>query len=139
MRPLAKRKGEMEHQIKILIVEDEAILAMSIKRVLANLGYHVFRPVSTGEEAVQKAKQEKPDLVILDVLLGGKMDGFEVANYLRSRYDISIIFMSGFQEEELSHKIKTMGSPILLVKPFDPDDLKLAIDQTLKKHKAHNK
>ncbi len=129
----------MKNRIKILIVEDEAIFAMSIKRVLTNSGYHVFKPVSTGEEAVQKAKQEKPDLVILDVLLKGEMDGFEVANHLRSMDDIPIIFMSGLQEDELLHKLNTLGSPILLVKPFDPDDLKSAIAKTLKKHKAHHK
>ncbi len=125
----------MEHQIKILIVEDEAIFAMSIKRVLSNSGYHVFEPVSTGEEVVQKAKQEKPDLVILDVGLKGKMEGFEVANYLRSMYDIPIIFMSGYQKKDLANKIKTLGGSMLLTKPFDPDELKLAIDQMLKKHK----
>ena len=123
----------MENKIKILIVEDEAIFAMSIKRVLANSGYHVFNPAATGEEAVQEAKQQEPDLIILDVFLRGEMDGFEVADCLRSMYDIPIIFMSGYQEEDLANKIKAMGNSLLLVKPFDPDELKLAIDKILKK------
>ncbi len=125
----------MENQIKILIVEDEAIFALSIKRVLVKSGYHVIKPVSTGEEAVEKAKQEKPDLIIMDVTLIGKMDGFEAANRIRSLFDIPIIIISGYPKEELSDKIKSVGGSILLTKPFDPDELKLAIDQMLKKHK----
>lgn len=125
----------MEQKIKILIVEDEAIFAMSMKRVLVKSGYHVIKPVSTGEEAVEKAKQEKPDLIIMDVSLAGKMDGFEAANRIRSLCDSPIIIISGYQKEELSDMIKSVGSSIFLAKPFDPEELKLAIDQLLKKHK----
>ncbi len=123
----------MENQIKILVVEDEAIFAMSIKRVLANLGYQVLKLASTGEEAVLEAKQKKPDLVILDVLLGGNMNGFEVADHLRSMYDIPIIFISGFQKAELENKIKMIRNTTVLIKPFDPDDLIHVINKLLTK------
>ena len=123
----------MEQKIKILIVEDEAIGALSLKRVLMRAGYHVCEPVSTGEEAVKRAKQEKPDLVIMDVFLRGEMDGIEAAMNIRSLYDIPILFVSGYAEEELSIKIKFVERSILLSKPFVPEEFLSAINQSLQK------
>ena len=123
----------MEQKIKILIVEDEAIGALSLKRVLMRAGYHVCEPVSTGEEAVKRAKQEKPDLVIMDVFLRGEMDGIEAAMNIRSLYDIPILFVSGYAEEELSIKIKSVERSILLSKPFVPEEFLSAINQSLQK------
>ena len=123
----------MEQKIKILIVEDEAIGALSLKRVLTRAGYHVCEPVSTGKEAVKRAKQEKPDLVIMDVFLRGEMDGIEAAMIIRSLYDIPILFVSGYAEEELSIKIKSVERSILLSKPFVPEEFLSAINQSLQK------
>ena len=123
----------MVQKKKILIVEDEAICVMSLRRVLARAGYHVCEPVSTGEKSVKRAKQEKPELAIIDVFLKGEMDGIEAAAEIRSLYDIPIIFVSGYPEEELSKKIKSVECSILLSKPFVPDELLLAISQSLQK------
>ena len=119
----------MARKKKILIVEDEAIFATSIQRVLIKSGYEVSEPVSTGEEAVERAKEETPDLVIMDVMLEGKIDGIEAAMNIRSLNDIPIVFISGYQEEKLLKRAKSVASSIYLIKPITPQDLELAIDQ----------
>ena len=112
---------------KILIVEDETIFATSMQRVLVKSGYEVSEPVSTGEEAVERAKEEAPDLVIMDVMLEGEIDGIEAAMDIRSLYNIPIVFISGYQDEKLLKRAKSVGSSIYLIKPITPNDLELAI------------
>ena len=126
-----KRKLTMGRKKKILIVEDEAIFAMSMQRVLIRSGYEVSEPVSTGEEAVKRAKEEKPDLVIMDVMLQGQIDGIEAAMNIRSMHDMPIVFISGYQETELLERAKSVGSSTYLIKPIKPRDLELAINQSL--------
>ena len=88
----------MGKKIKILIVEDEVIFAMSIRRVLTMWGYETCGLASTGEEAVRCVKIENPDLIIMDVSLKGHMDGIDAAKEIRSDYDAPIIFITGYQE-----------------------------------------
>lgn len=121
----------MGRQKKILIVEDETIFATSMQRVLIKSGYDVLEPVSTGEEAVKIAKEEKPDLVIMDVMLEGEIDGIEAATDIRSLHDIPIVFISGYQDKILLDRAKAVGSSIYLVKPIKPLDLESAIKQVL--------
>ena len=104
----SKRRRMMDRKKKILIVEDEAIFATSMQRILIRSGYDVSEPVSTGEEAVKRAKEEKPDLVIMDVMLEGNIDGIEAAMDIRSMHDMPIVFISGYQEEELLERMKSV-------------------------------
>ena len=119
----------MGRKIKVLIVEDEAIFAMSIRRVLTMLGYEACGPISTGEEAVSWAKKENPDLIIMDVSLKGQMDGIEAAGEIRSEYNVPIIFISGYQEDKLSEKAGSLEFSTYLIKPILPEDIKSAIEQ----------
>ena len=121
----------MGRKKKILIVEDEEIFATSMQRVLIRSGYDVSQPVSTGEEAVKRVREEKPDLVIMDVMLEGKIDGIEAAMNIRSMHDMPIVFISGYQEEALLERAKSVGSSIYLIKPIKPQDLESAINQSL--------
>ena len=116
---------------KILIVEDEAIFATSMQRVLIRSGYFVLEPVSTGEEAVRIAKMEKPDLVIMDVMLEGDIDGIEAAGDIRSVHNVPIVFISGYQEKKLLDRAKAVGDSIYLTKPIKPLDLETAIKQII--------
>ena len=121
----------MKRKTKILIAEDEAILALSIQRALTISGYEVCDLVSTGEKAVELIKQEKPDLVILDVFLNGSVNGIEAAMQIRSRSDIPIVFISGYEEGKLIELIKSVKSSTYLVKPFTPKALESVIIQAL--------
>ena len=122
----------MKRKTKILIAEDEAISALSMQRVLTRSGYDVCKLVSTGEEALERIKQEKPDLVILDVILNGRLNGVEVAMELRSRSGIPILFVTGYEEGKLIERIKSIKSSTCLIKPFTPKALESAITQAFK-------
>ena len=95
----------MRRKIKILIAEDEAISALSMQSALIRSGYNVCELVSTGEEAVEREKREKPDLVIMDVILNGRINGIEAAMQIRSRSDIPIVFITGYDEGKLIERL----------------------------------
>ena len=126
----------MEKKCKVLIVEDEAIFAMSMLRVLTMSGYIGCGPISTGEEAVEWVEKENPDLIIMDVSLKGRMDGIEAAKQIRLGHDVPIIFISGFQEEKLLEKARSLKFTNYLIKPIMPEDIKSAIQQTFTKNKG---
>ena len=117
----------MKRKTKILIAEDQAISALSMQRALTRSGYDVCGMVSTGEEALERITQEKPDLVILDVFLNGRLNGVEAAMELRSRSGIPIVFITGYEEGKLIERIKSVKSSTYLIKPFTPKALESAI------------
>jgi CheY-like chemotaxis protein len=102
-----------------------------MQRTLTRSGYDICGWVSTGEEAVVKVKQEKPDLVIMDLILNGSVNGIEAAMEIRSRSDIPIVFITGYEEEKLIERIKSLKSSTYLIKPFTPKALESAITQAL--------
>ena len=125
----------MTPRTKILIAEDEAIFALSMQRVLTRSGYDVCELVSTGEQAVERVKQDNPDLVILDVILNGSVNGIEAALQIRSGSDIPIVFITGYEESELIERIKSVTSSTYLIKPIVPRSLESAITQALQNDK----
>ena len=84
---------------KILVVEDERITAEDIKSGLENAGYKVPALVSTGEDAIDKAGKLRPDLVLMDIKLKGKMDGIEAAGQIKLRYNIPVIYLTAYSDE----------------------------------------
>ena len=127
----------MERKTKILIAEDESIAAMSLRTKLKNMGYEVCELLSTGEQAVKSVEQEKPDLVIMDIILAGKIDGIEAIKEIQSRYDIPVIFVTGYYDEGILKDAEKVDSSTLLLKPFGPDDIEMAIDKILNENKSH--
>ena len=125
----------MRPKIKILIAEDEAISALSMQRALTRSGYKVCELVASGEEAVDTAKREKPDLAIMDVFLNGSVNGIEAAMEIRSGSDIPIVFITGYEEEKIIERIKSVTSSTFLIKPFTPKALESAITQDLQSEK----
>lgn len=121
----------MKRKTKILVAEDEAISALSMQRALTISGYDVCDLVSTGEEAMERVKQEKPDLVIMDVFLNGSVNGIEAAMEIRSGSDIPIVFITGYEEEKIIERIKSLKFSTYLIKPFAPKTLESAIIQAL--------
>ena len=122
---------------RIMIVEDESIIGMSLQTKLKNLGYEVCELVATGEQAIKEVEQQKPDLVIMDIILAGKMDGIEAVKEIQSRYDIPVIFVTGYYDEGMLKAAEKVQSSTLLLKPFGPDDIEMAIDKTLNEHKSY--
>lgn len=121
----------MARKTRILVVEDEVLIAMRLEMALADLGYEVCQSVATGEDAIKRAAAEQPDVVLMDLLLAGKMGGIEAARAIHDRHGIPLIFLSGYDDEELISQTKQFDSPAYLIKPIEIDDLKSAIESTL--------
>ena len=121
---------------RIMIVEDEWTVAEDIKISLQNLGYAISSVTSSGKEAIQKAEEDRPDLVLMDIVLQGEMDGIEAANQIRSRFNIPIIYLTAYADEKVLERAKITEPSGYIVKPFINEDLKIAIEIALYKHKA---
>jgi CheY-like chemotaxis protein len=120
---------------RIMIVEDIRLIAEDIKVSLTNLGYAVTAVVSSGEEAVQKAAQDRPDLVLMDIVLSGKMDGIETAQQMLSRYNIPVIFLTAYSDEKKLERAKAAEPFGYIVKPYNDRELHATIEMALHKHR----
>jgi CheY-like chemotaxis protein len=108
---------------KILIVEDEKIAAKDIQNRLRHFGYEVTAIASTGEEAIRKAVEMKPDLALLDIRLRGGTDGVEVAEQIRERLHIPVVYLTAYADEETLRRAKLTEPFGYLVKPFGDREL----------------
>ncbi|NIM18554.1 MAG: response regulator [Candidatus Aminicenantes bacterium] len=124
---------------KILIAEDETIVALDIKKKLVKLGYNVTDIVSTGEEAIEKAGETTPDLILMDISLEGDMDGIEAAKRIRSRYDIPIIYLTAHSDKKTLDRAKVTEPWGYIVKPFERGSLHATIEMAIYKHQVKRK
>jgi DNA-binding NarL/FixJ family response regulator len=111
----------------ILIVEDNATLAMELEEFLPTIGYKVVDVATTGAEAIKKARQLKPDLILMDIKMPGKMDGIQAAGIIKSEMGINIIFISGHTEEELLERAKFVEPLGYIHKPFTEEQITAAL------------
>lgn len=118
---------------KIMIVEDEWIIANDIKNCLVELGYMVTSIVATGEAAIKQAGQDSPDLILMDIMLKGEMNGIEAAKEINNRYDIPIIYLTAYDNQYLVEQAKQTRNSGYLLKPFKDRELHIAIDLALHK------
>lgn len=124
---------------RVLVVEDEAILAMNIEKMLQKLGYAVAASTASGEEAVRQAAHQKPDLVLMDIKLGGHIDGVEAAEQIQSRLDIPVVYLTAFADDETLRRAKITSPFGYLLKPFKASDLQVALELALYKHKIEQR
>jgi PAS domain S-box-containing protein len=123
----------------IMIVEDEWVIADDLRNSLEGLNYTVSSVVASGEEAVVKAEKERPDLVLMDTVLSGTMDGIEAAERIRSRFNIPHIFITAYGDERILERAKVTNPLGYLLKPFDDKELNATIELALYKHKMEKK
>ncbi|NPE29298.1 response regulator [Methanococcoides sp. SA1] len=122
-------------QIKILIVEDEKIVALGIKKMLKNLGYLVPSIASSGKEAISKAEITFPDLVLMDIMLKGDMDGVEAADQIRKRFEVPVVFLTAYSDEKILERAKKTNPYGYIIKPFEENSLHATIELALHKYK----
>jgi CheY-like chemotaxis protein len=118
-----------------MIVEDEQIVALDLKNTLKGFGYPDTVLVASGEEAVQQASVTRPDLVLMDIVLEGPMDGLEAAAHLQERLRIPVIFLTAHGDDETSNRAMSILQERFIrfvIKPFDEDTLRIAIQNALK-------
>ena len=118
----------MAAEKQILIVEDEVIVGMDIQRRLKNLGYIVPVVVSSGEEAINKAKENNPDLILMDIDLNSKMDGIEAAFKIHTFCDIPIIYLTAYSDEKTFEKAQINVPYAYIVKPFRDRELQITLE-----------
>ncbi len=116
---------------QVLIVEDDAIIAMDIESQLKQLGYGVTAIVGYGEEAIAKVRENKPDVVLMDIVLKGEMDGIEAAEEIRSQFDIPVIFLAAFADKDRLERAKLTYPFGFILKPFQNKDLEVTIEMAL--------
>ena len=126
-------------ETKILIVEDEAIVAEDIHNSLRGLGYIISAVVSSGEEAITKIEEDMPDLVLMDIVLKGDMDGIEAAGQIYSRFNIPVVYLTAFTDEKTIERAKLTEPFGYIVKPFEDRELHSTVEMALYKHKMESK
>jgi len=125
-------------KIQILVVEDESIVARDIQKTLQNLGYDVPCVVSSGKAAIRKAEENKPDLVLMDIVLKGKMDGIEAAEQICSRFNVPIVYLTAYTDDKMLARAKITEPFGYIVKPFEDRELKTVVEMALYKAKMDN-
>jgi diguanylate cyclase (GGDEF)-like protein len=122
--------------ISILLVEDEGLIARDLEDTLTRLGYRVSGIASEGTEAIEMARQLHPELVVMDVSLRGDVDGIEAACAIQENAPVPVIFLTGHSDTETLQRAVMTGPLGYLIKPFQEDDLRCAIEVAIHKHRA---
>jgi CheY-like chemotaxis protein len=126
-------------KVKILIVEDEVVTGEELKQQLIEIGYDVCDVVYTGEDAIVKAETERPDLIIMDVILPGLVDGIQAAELIKSRYNIPIVYLTAYLDNSVIERAKYSSPYSYLSKPYKLKDLLAIIQAALQKHQETGK
>jgi PAS domain S-box-containing protein len=132
--------------VRILIVEDEIIVARDTENMLMNFGYEVLGIAGSGEEAISLAAGLSPDLILMDIRIGGNIDGIEAAGRIRELHEIPVIFVTAHADEKSIQRAKLAGPIGYLLKPFEEKDLRMTLetavyrwemDRELRRREAH--
>ena len=123
----------------ILIVEDEKIIALDLQRRLERFGYSVVGMASDGAEAIALAKERSPDIILMDIMLAGGMDGIEAAKHIRAQLGIPVIFLTAYTDEKTLERAKEVEPFGYILKPFKERELYTTIDIALYKHSIDKK
>lgn len=122
-------------KVRVLVIEDESIVSKDIQHSLKRLGYAIAGAAATGEKALQLADEEKPDIVLMDIMLKGDMNGIEAAEIVRREHNIPVIFLTAYADEATLAKAKITEPYGYIIKPFKEIDLHTSIEMALYKHK----
>ena len=118
---------------KIMVVEDEAVIALRLQQMLTTMGYDVIGISYSGEDAIEKAGSLRPDLMLLDIMISEKLDGIQVAEIVKAEWDIPVIFLTAYSESKIIERAKKTEPYGYIVKPFQDRELEAAIEVALYK------
>ncbi len=125
----------MELKTKVLIVEDETIVALDIKRSILNLGFEVTNTATTYTEAIQSVKEDEPDIILMDINLENSLDGIKIATDIKKIKNIPVIYLTAFCDDDTINRAILTNPVGYLLKPFKTDELKSTIFLALYKVK----
>jgi PAS domain S-box-containing protein len=126
-------------EAQILVVEDEYIVAKDIQETLSSLGYHVPSIAASGDEALKIIMEEQPDIVLMDIVLKGELDGIQTADKIRLKYDIPVIYLTAYADDATLKRAKVTEPYGYLIKPYQERELHSTIEMALYRQRMENK
>jgi len=121
----------MERKLKILVVEDDPIIAEDLQGFIEEFGYEALRSVNNADDALKAIRTYLPDLCLLDVHLGREINGIQLAKMINAKWSIPIVFLTAFNDRDTIDQIKEIGPAAYLVKPLDERNLQTSIEVAL--------
>ena len=129
----------MNKKVRVLVVEDESIVGIDLKQTLIKLNYQVLDVVRTGEDAIKKAIENKPDVILMDIMLGGRITGIEAVQRIKEDIDVPVIYLTAYADDKTIQNAKLTDPFGYLLKPFDERSLHSSIEMALYKHETNMK
>src|ERR1035438_419704 len=129
----------MEKSPRILIAEDESVIAIDLAKTLEKLSYKVIGSSRNGKDVIKKAGELKPDLILMDILLDGKITGIQAAEEFMNIYDVPVIYLTAYADPATLEKAKLTEPFGYILKPFDERTLHTSIEMALYKHEINKK
>jgi CheY-like chemotaxis protein len=139
---LSKMTSPNDHQVlgsysgngwRILVVEDEAIIAMDIQNILKKIGYSSAEVVHSGEESIEKVAEGRPHLVLMDIKLKGNLDGIQAAHQISQKYNVPVVYITAYGDENTLKRVDGTGRFGYITKPFEETELQTTIQGALQK------
>jgi CheY-like chemotaxis protein len=124
------------HAGKILVVEDEVVIALRLEQMLTKVGYHVIGVSYSGEDALEKIRNLRPEIILMDIILPGKLDGIAVAEIVKSELNIPVIFLTAFSGDNILERSKKAEPFGYISKPFQDHEIKATIEAALHKSRC---
>jgi CheY-like chemotaxis protein len=118
---------------KILVVEDERIVAVALQEVLKYMGYAVTGIAASAEKAIQEAAEARPDLVLMDIRLRGNLDGLRAAKEIRAQFGIPVVYVTAYADKGMLERAQATEPYGYVLKPFKQADLRAVIEEALRK------
>ena len=128
-------KNDKKDRIKVLVVEDDQLMVFDLEEKLARMNFTVVGTAESGSEAVAKTRRTRPDIILMDIVIAGDIDGIETAERIHEIMDCPIIFISAFSDEKIMQRAKSSAPFAYLLKPFHEGELKFTIETAFFKHK----
>src|SRR5687768_14700973 len=126
-------------KVGMLVVEDERIVSMDLQRRLKTMGYDVVGAAVSGEEAIEKAESLRPDMVLMDIMLDGQLDGIQAAEIIRERFHIPVIYLTAYADTSTLERAKVTEPFGYILKPFEERELHGHIEIALYKHRMEKR
>jgi len=124
---------------RIMVVEDNNIVVMELRDRLQNLGYAIAAVAPYGEEAIEKAAETRPDLVLMNIRLRGDIDGIEAAKEIRERFDIPVVYLTALTDQDTVRRAEMTEPYGYIIKPFGERELQASIEAALYQHEVGRK
>ena len=129
----------LQQKSKVLVVEDDELVSLQIQIKLEILGYQAIAATAYGEEAIQLARELRPDIILMDIMLAGKIDGITTAHEIHTKLGLPVVFLTAQSEDEILNRVKESEAFGYIIKPFTDRELRAGLELALYKHGAEEK